>query len=315
MKVLVIQTRYGIGDMLIFLPYLKAISQKTGVKISILAKATSKANELFKDENFLDEVIKLDSANDKILGFSKLSKEIKSKNFDKVFIFNGSIRYRLFALFSGIKEIYQYPFFISKDVIFQTAKVFTENYVNKILSTQPELTLNPKTIAEAKKRFNLTRDVKNIVLGISASGPTKRWNIENYINLAIKLNKIQNCKFIIAASKEDQEIIDKIINSEIGKNCFSLENLSIKEILPIIKNCDLYIGNDTSFMHISSALGIKSISIFVDSPAYSYSGYSDNIIAIVPIGETLESTSHNTLGKEKISFEEVFEKAKKYLIN
>ncbi len=315
MKVLVIQTRYGIGDMLIFLPYLKAISQKTGVKISILAKATSKANELFKDENFLDEIIKLDSANDKILGFSKLSKEIKSKNFDKVFIFNGSIRYRLLALFSGIKEIYQYPFFISKDVIFQTAKVFTENYVNKILSTQPELTLNPKTIAEAKKRFNLTRDVKNIVLGISASGPTKRWDIENYINLAIKLNKIQNCKFIIAASKDDQEIIDKIINSEIGKNCFSLENLSIKEILPVIKNCDLYIGNDTSFMHISSALGIKSISIFVDSPAYSYSGYSDNIIAIVPIGETLESTSHDTLGKEKISFEEVFEKAKKYLIN
>ena len=315
MKVLVIQTRYGIGDMLIFLPYLKAISQKTGVKISILAKTTSKVNELFKDENFLDEVIKLDDTKDKILGFSKLLKEIKGKNFDKVFIFNGSIRYRLLALFSGIKEIYQYPFFISKDVIFQTAKVFTENYVNKILSTQPELTLNPKTIAEAKKRFNLTKDVKNIVLGISASGPTKRWNIENYINLAIKLNKIQNCKFIIAASKEDQQIIDKIKNSEIGKNCFSLENLSIKEILPIIKNCDLYIGNDTSFMHISSALGIKSISIFVDSPAYSYSGYSDNIIAIVPIGETLESTSHDTLGKEKISFEEVFEKAKKYLIN
>ena len=95
MKVLVIQTRYGIGDMLIFLPYLKAISEKTGVKVSILAKETSRANELFKDENFLDEVIKLDETNDKILGFSKLTKEIKSKNFDKVFIFNGSIRYRL----------------------------------------------------------------------------------------------------------------------------------------------------------------------------------------------------------------------------
>mgnify|MGYP001168408569 FL=1 len=111
MKVLVIQTRYGIGDMLIFHPYLKAISQKIGVKISILAKETSKANELFKYETFLDEVIKLDDTNDKILGFSRLTKEIKSRNFDKVFIFNGSIRYRLLALFSGIKEIYQYPFF------------------------------------------------------------------------------------------------------------------------------------------------------------------------------------------------------------
>ena len=110
-------------------------------------------------------------------------------------------------------------------------------------------------------------------------------------------------------------IINKIKNSEIGKNCFSLENLSIKEILPVIKNCDLYIGNDTGFMHISAALGIKSIGIFVDTPAYSYSGYSDNIIAIVPEGETLESTTHDTLGKDKISFEEVFEKTNKYLVS
>ena len=315
MKVLVIQTRYGIGDMLIFLPYLRAISQKTGVKVSMLAKESSKANDLFKDENFLDEIIKLDDTNDKILGFSKLTKEIKNKNFDKVFIFNGSIRYRLLAIFSGIREIYQYPFFISKDVIFQTAKVFTENYVNKVISSKPKLNLNSKTIDEAKNKFNITSEVKNVVLGISASGPTKRWGINNYIDLAIKLNKIQNCKFFIAASKYDMELINKLKNSGIGKNCFSLENLSIKEMLPIIKNCDLYIGNDTGFMHISSALGIKSIGIFTDSPAYSYSGYSDNIIAIVPIGETLESTTHDTLGKDKISFEEVFEKTKKYLIN
>ena len=315
MKVLVIQTRFGIGDMLIFLPYLKAIYEKNEVKLSLLAKETSKANELFKYENFLNEVIKLDSTNDRISGFLKLSKEIKSKKFDKVFIFNGSIRYRLLAMFSGIKEIYQYPIFTSKDVIFQTAKVFTENYVNKVLSTKPILNLNPQFVSEAKNKFNLKKNVKNIVLRISASGPTKRWDIENYINLAKRLNKIQNCKFIIAAGKNDQEIINKIKKSEIGKNCFSLEHLSIQEILPIIKNCDLYIGNDTGFMHISSALGIKSISIFVDSPAYSYSGYSDNIVAIVPEGETLESTTHDTLGKDKISFEEVLEKTKKYLIN
>lgn len=315
MKVLVIQTRYGIGDMLIFLPYLKAISDKTGVRLSLLAKETSKASEMFKDESFLDEVIKLDATNDGVSGFSKLTKEIKNRNFDKVFIFNGSIRYKLLALFSGIKEIYQYPFFISKDVIFQTAKVFTEDYVNRVLSTTPKLNLNYKSIEDANKKYNLRNNTKNIVLGISASGPTKKWNIENYINLATKINKIQDCKFIIASGKDDQIIIDKIKNSEIGNNCFSLENLSIEEILPIIKNCDLYIGNDTSFMHISSALGLKAIGIFVDSPAYSYSGYSDNIIAIVPEGETLESTTHDTLGKDKISFDEVFEKTKKYLFS
>ena len=269
----------------------------------------------------MDEILFLErnknnnDRHDGFFGSLNLVKDIKKFNFNKIIIFNSSIRFNLIAKFSGIQEIYQYPFFISKDVIFQTAKVFTENYVNKVLSTKPNLNLNPKNINEAKKKFNITSEVKNIVLGISASGPTKRWDIENYINLAIKLNKIRNCKFIIVAGKEDQEIIDKIKNSEIGKNCFSLESLSIQEILPVIKNCDLYIGNDTGFMHISSALGIKSIGIFVDSPAYSYSGYSDNIIAIVPAGETLESTTHDTLGKDKISFEEVFEKTNKYLVN
>ena len=94
MKVLVIQQRYGIGDMLIFLPYLKAISEKIGVKVSLLAKESSRSNELFKDEEFLDEIINLDNYNDGILGFIKLSKEIKKKNFDKVYIFNGSLRYK-----------------------------------------------------------------------------------------------------------------------------------------------------------------------------------------------------------------------------
>ena len=43
----------------------------------------------------------------------------------------------------------------------------------------------------------------------------------------------------------------------------------------------------------------------MDTPAYSYSGYSKNIIPIVPEGETLESTTHDTLGKDKISFDKV----------
>ena len=83
MKVLVIQQRYGIGDMLVFSPYLKALSDKTGAKISLLAKQSSKSTDLFSSENFLAEVIGLDSTNDGILGFFKLLKEIKKKNLIK----------------------------------------------------------------------------------------------------------------------------------------------------------------------------------------------------------------------------------------
>ena len=314
MKVLVVQQRYGIGDMLIFLPYLKALSEKNNVKISLLAKKTSRSSELFKSENFLDEIIDLDSTNDGISGFFNLSKEIKKRKFDKIYIFNGSLRYKLIAIFAGIKSIYQYPLFTSKDIIFQTAKVFTEPLVGKILSTEPNLLLKEEDVREAKSIYKINEKTKNIVLGVSASGPTKRWDIENYIKLATQLGQHKECKFFIAVGKDDLEIIDKIKRSNINPICMTMEKLSISNILTIIKNCNLYIGNDTGFMHMSAALGIKSIGIFTDSPAYSYSGYSKNIIPIVPRGETIESTTHNTLGKDRISLEDVLETAKKVLI-
>jgi len=313
MKVLVVQQRYGIGDMLIFLPYLKALSEKNNVKISLLAKKTSRSSELFKSETFLDEIIDLDSTNDGISGFFNLSKEIKKRKFDKIYIFNGSLRYKLIAIFAGIKSIYQYPLFTSKDVIFQTAKVFTEPLVGKILSTEPNLLLKEEDVRKAKNTYRINEKTKNIVLGVSASGPTKRWDIENYIKLATQLGQHKECEFFIAVGKDDLEIIDKIKKSNINTICMTMEKLSISNILTIIKNCNLYIGNDTGFMHMSAALGIKSIGIFTDSPAYSYSGYSKNIIPIVPRGETIESTTHNTLGKDRISLEDVLETAKKVL--
>ena len=44
----------------------------------------------------------------------------------------------------------------------------------------------------------------------------------------------------------------------------------------------------------------------MDSPVQAYGKYSKNIEVIVPEGETEETTTHDTLGGDKISFEKVF---------
>ena len=71
-------------------------------------------------------------------------------------------------------------------------------------------------------------------------------------------------EFFVAAGKNDIEIVNNIKSSKISAFCITMEKLSISSILPIIKSCDLYIGNDTGFMHMSAALGIRSIGIFVE---------------------------------------------------
>ena len=313
MKVLVIQPKIGMGDMVIYLPYIHAISKKYQTPVSILVKKNSRASQLLAEDKHIDEIILLDrskhnsGSHDGFSGFLKLSKEIKLKNFDKVFIFNSSLRYLLISKLAGIKNISQYPLFRKKDNIVTSAKIFTEYELGSIVSTQPELKINQESFNKVNQSFS--KEFKHVCVGVSASGPTKRWDINNFITLCKKINERTPSKFYLAAGNNDKELIDKFLSSEISKNCISFQDLKIKETMPIIKNCDLYIGNDTGWLHISSALGIKCLALFMDSPVQAYGKYSKNINIILPEGETEETTTHDTLGADKISFEKVFEKS------
>jgi heptosyltransferase-2 len=313
MKVLVIQPKIGMGDMVIYLPYIHAISKKYQTPVSILVKENSRASQLLAEDKHIDEIILLDrskhnsGSHDGFSGFLKLSKEIKLKNFDKVFIFNSSLRYLLISKLAGIKNISQYPLFRKKDNIVTSAKIFTEYELGSIVSTQPELKINQESFNKVNQSFS--KEFKHVCVGVSASGPTKRWDINNFITLCKKINERTPSKFYLAAGNNDKELIDKFLSSEISKNCISFQDLKIKETMPIIKNCDLYIGNDTGWLHISTALGIKCLALFMDSPVQAYGKYSKNINIILPEGETEETTTHDTLGADKISFEKVFEKS------
>ena len=315
MKVLVVQQRMGIGDMVIFLPYVHAISKKFQSQVSLLVKKNSKAEQLCQNDQHIEEIIYLDrnknnsGRHDGWLGFFRLLKDIKEKKIDKIFIFNGSLRFLLLSKLCGIKSISQYPLFTRKNNIVLTAKNFTEKFIETSISTLPTIHLDEEVVKRVKEKYNFNKNYKHICIGFSASGITKRWYIENYIKLAEEINNKIPCKFYLAGGRNDYDLFEKFLNSSIANNCISFRDLSIQETLPIIKNCNIYIGNDTGWLHISSALNKKCLALFMDSPAQAYGTYSKNISLIVPEGETIETTKHDTLGKEEISFEKVLNKS------
>lgn len=315
MKVLVVQQRMGMGDMIIFLPYIHAISKKFQSQVSLLVKKNSKAEQLCQNDPHIEEIVYLDrnknnsGRHDGWLGFFELLKDIKEKKFDKIFIFNSSVRYLLLAKLAGIKSINQYPLFLKKNNLVLTAKELIKKSIKENISTQPILYLDHNKIENVKNKYKFEKNFKHICIGFSASGPTKRWSIENYIKLAEILNKNKLCKFYLAGGRNDEILFNKFLNSSVSNICVSFKDLSISETLPIIKNCDIYIGNDTGWLHIASALNKKCLALFVDSPVQAYGKYSANISVVVPEGETEETTTHNTLGKEKINFEKVLKKS------
>ena len=306
-KALVIIKSMGIGDLSILISSIHAISKKIDKPVTVLAQKNTRAFEILKHDPHIENIIELDEK--EIKTFFGIIKKIRSKRFDQSYMFSDSIRFYLISKLSGIKEIFHYNFFSKKGKNFyKTAKKFTEGILKKEIDSQSKIYFDKNEAEEAKKKFNISNKAKNIVCGISASGPTKRWDIDNYIKLFEDLNSKFNCRFFLAGGPNDENLINQTMNSSIGKNCISFSTMTIAETIPIISACQYYIGNDTGWGHISSGLGLKSLFLFMDSPPSAYGIYSKNISIIVPEGETIESCGHNTRGKDRIPVDKVLHK-------
>jgi|TARA_Y100000287_G_scaffold32650_1_gene24085 heptosyltransferase-2 len=314
MKILAIQNRMGIGDTVIFLPFIKALSKKFNSPISLLVKESSKADQYLFQTDYIDKILILErdinnkNRHDGFFGSFNLIQDLKKYNFDKIFIFNSSLRFNLIARFSKIPKIYQYQLFNkNKQHITNTPKKFLKDKLDIEVNEDPNIQINNELILEAIKKFQIDKKELNILLGIGGSGPTKRIPSKTFLNVIDRILKIKKCKFFLATGKnnEEQIILNEILETKFKNFCIPLDNLSIKETLPIIKCCNLSICNDSSFSHLSAALGIKTITLMADTPLI-YGNYSSNMFPILPDGE--DTVTHNTLGKEKINPEKIFDK-------
>tara|TARA_B100000282_G_C31584347_1_gene422598 strand:- start:91 stop:741 length:651 start_codon:yes stop_codon:yes gene_type:complete len=211
---------------------------------------------------------------------------------------------------SGIPKIFQYPLFTKTGQhIIEVPKKFLKTNLDLDINEDPEVQINNDSISKAIQKFQIDKNKMNILLGIGGSGPTKRIPAKTFLSVIDKISKIKNCKFFLATGKanEEQDILNIILQSRFKNFCTRLDNLSINEILPVIKNCDVSICNDSSFSHLSSALGIKTITLMADTPLI-YGNYSTKMFPIIPKGE--KTVSHKTLGKDKIDPQTIFEKFK-----
>ena len=320
MKSLVIQDKMGIGDMVMYLPFIEAISKKFNTPVSILVKESSKAEQFLKDINVINNIITLDRNNKLksgrhkgLTGSYNLVRDLKQHNFDKVFIFNSSFRFNLIARIAGIKEIYQYPLFKKKHQhVIEAAKELLRDNLKLNVESDPKILIDNQFVQKTRSKYKISNDRKNILLGIGGSGPTKRIPAIIFIKLMRLISQKYKCKFFLATGKsnQEQEILKEILDTEFKNQCCALDSLSLTEILPIIKNCDISICNDSSFSHLSSGLGIKTIVLMADTPLL-YGSYSPRMFPIIPDGEN--TVTHDTLGKNRINPHKVFERLKSIL--
>lgn len=307
-KGLIIQTRPGVGDLCMFLPYIQQIKEHNkDFAFTLVTKKRTAAKQILKYDQSINQIVYLEdetiaTTKSKINNFFKLLNFIKNNNFSKIYIMHFSIFWFLLAKISGIKNIYKYGILKKNVDIYLNALEQNKRWLQ-----DPNLSSQTKIVYPQ----NNSKNNNQIIIGIGSSGPTKKWPTENYIELIKKIND-KNIKFYLAGGNNEIEnqIANKIINEIKENRIESLCSLSIEEIMPIINSSKLYIGNDTGFMHLSAGLNIPAIGLFGDTPL-SYAKYNKNILPIIP--ENFKTVGHGSMAMNQITIGQVLNEVKKFI--
>lgn len=140
-----------------------------------------------------------------------------------------------------------------------------DKYVNKLL-----------------KKYNLSKKDLKIIIHPSNNKDwnIKRWPEERFASLIAQLIKKYKAKIILIGTKEDKEINNRV-KTLVNKQIIDLSGkLNIPQLAYLIKKCDLYIGNDTGPMHLSTAVQTPTIGIYGPVNLHKWGPYGKKHIGI-----------------------------------
>jgi heptosyltransferase III len=102
-----------------------------------------------------------------------------------------------------------------------------------------------------------------IALAPGSKMPAKQWGADNYNELGKRLlENVPQPTLLVFGGSEDALVGDELC-SQWGANSHNLAGkLSIFGSAEILKNCSLYVGNDTGTMHLAAMVGTPCVALF-----------------------------------------------------
>ncbi|MCX5657478.1 MAG: glycosyltransferase family 9 protein [Candidatus Omnitrophica bacterium] len=113
---------------------------------------------------------------------------------------------------------------------------------------------------------------KDRIVGIlpMAAWSLKNWPIDKWNELAELLRNQYGIK-VIAFGKFSDDFYSQMILNRISHKIVLAENTTLKQAMGIIKSCNLFIGADSSLLHLASCMGVNAIGLYgATSTRYIY---------------------------------------------
>jgi len=275
-KILIIRLS-SIGDILLATPLLRVLRKKFPVaEIDFIIK--QQYSDLLKTNPYINNLITFD-ASDGWKELKSIKKQLKERKYNLIVDIHKN--FRSFYLKTSLpgKKI-SYKKYVFKRLmlaklgwnLYREVIPVSQRYIDclSLFGIENDL-MGPEFFLEntAQKNIDillinngLSKDQPTICLAPGAGLATKRWPVENFINIAQKFLNELNAQIILLGDKQDQSLTQKIADQLSGRVLDLAGKLNIMETACAMNHADLVITNDTGLMHLASALNKKIIAIF-----------------------------------------------------
>jgi len=278
----------AIGDVLMATPSFKAIREKFS-RAHITLLIGSWAYPVVQYNPNIDETIVVDENifwRKRIFSLIKLIIKLRRRRFKQIYVMHWSNWFNLFAYLVGGEE--RMGFSRDRKALFLTRNIpFTEGIkgrhtVKQYLSLvdenyslddfKPEMFLTAAEKEWAEDIFLKLGIDKNMrVIGMAPGGgdnpktkmELKRWPIEYFIILVRNILEKLKIPVFLFGSRSEVDLGEKIKAEISTSQLFNyIGKLDLRKTAALIRNCSLFISNDSGLLHLAGAVDTPTLSFF-----------------------------------------------------
>lgn len=287
-RILVIQTAFP-GDAILTLPAIKKLKDFfPDSTIDVLCIPTTE--RIFSASPFVDHSIIIDKKDKhkSLVNTYKFIKQLKQKNYTKIYSAHRSLRTSLIVLLLEVRETFGFDnsalFHVYKNIImYDSSKHEVQRNLDLVGFEYDDQSwrIIPEVISNQDSRDKITSFLKqnNLSDRFIAIAPGSVWNTKkypaDYFEVIIKHFVERKIKILLIGGENDKAITDNI-SSKFSDNVInSAGNFSIIESIELLKYARLLISNDSAPTHMGMCADTKVLTIYCSTvPDFGFYPYN-----------------------------------------
>lgn len=303
-------------------------------EITLLAKPPVAA--LFEHHPDVDRIFIYDDrgVHAGLFGFFRLVRSLRKEGFDLAFLFQNAFEAAFLTALAGIPERAGYAadgrwFLLTRSLSKKDAPAHQRDaylhlmnlWGGPLQARKPYLNVTEDERRRARERL-VSHGISesDLLVGVNpgaAYGSSKRWIPARFAAVADCLVARHGAKIMILGGAAEVGIAERVAGEMKRSSVVLAGKTSVREVMALVSQCNLFITNDSGPMHIASAFEVPLVAVFgptypaATSPAGAHDLVIQNKVECAPCTHRECPIDHRCM--ERISVEAVLEAAEKQL--